>query len=366
MSANIRSRLLNARLVLDGTDYPIHEVDWFNMRGRTSITARASIPTAALSSEECGAMDPVEQAARRQSLIDFAKTGAPPVSPYGFTSVPPALMAEGNVSDHAWVDNSPSYSAVLKARDEKAPARSVPRMVDQRPWVARRTAHRLRQEERLVAEKTLTKSDCEGCAESICAYCCATDQAFGHSNIEIKMVRPVSLNDFATEVHRDNQHWWHDPATGEKLDRNMGEMLMLVVSELAEAMEGERKGLMDDHLPTRKMAEVEMADAYIRLLDIAGSKRTEIDKYSFHDPVSFASKNKGEQLLRISNAVHGLRYKGTPSFDEQFHWTLKLIEMYCATHDYDLWGAIADKREYNKHRADHKPKARLAANGKKF
>ena len=36
---------------------------------------------------------------------------------------------------------------------------------------------------------------------------------------------------------------------------------MLIVSEIAEAMEGERKDLMDDKLPHRKMAEVELADA---------------------------------------------------------------------------------------------------------
>ncbi|XUM19805.1 hypothetical protein ACRAVF_19255 [Bradyrhizobium oligotrophicum S58] len=38
---------------------------------------------------------------------------------------------------------------------------------------------------------------------------------------------------------------------------------MLIVSEIAEAMEGERKSLMDDHLPHRKMVEVELADTLI-------------------------------------------------------------------------------------------------------
>lgn len=45
---------------------------------------------------------------------------------------------------------------------------------------------------------------------------------------------------------------------------------MLVVSEIAEAMEGERKNLMDDKIPSRKMAEVELVDALIRLFDYAG------------------------------------------------------------------------------------------------
>ena len=44
---------------------------------------------------------------------------------------------------------------------------------------------------------------------------------------------------------------------------------MLMVSELAEAMEGHRKGLMDDKLPHRKMIEVELADCIIRILDCA-------------------------------------------------------------------------------------------------
>jgi len=41
-------------------------------------------------------------------------------------------------------------------------------------------------------------------------------------------------------------------------------------SELSEATEGYRKGLMDDHLPYRPMIEVELADAVIRILDLSG------------------------------------------------------------------------------------------------
>lgn len=51
--------------------------------------------------------------------------------------------------------------------------------------------------------------------------------------------------------------------------------LMLVVSELSEAMEGHRKGLMDDKLPQHKMLDVELADAVIRIFHLA--KRLEID-----------------------------------------------------------------------------------------
>jgi NTP pyrophosphatase (non-canonical NTP hydrolase) len=71
-----------------------------------------------------------------------------------------------------------------------------------------------------------------------------------------------------------NAGWWHDPKTGESATANplcFSSKLMLIVSEVAEAMEGDRKGLMDDKLPHRSMREVELADALIRICDLAGA-----------------------------------------------------------------------------------------------
>lgn len=114
------------------------------------------------------------------------------------------------------------------------------------------------------------------------------------------------LNKLAEECHAENAHWWHHPATGEWLPRNKGELIALMHSELSEMMEAERKNLMDDKLPHRKGAEVELADLLIRAFDYAGA------------------------------------------------------------HGFDLDGAVAEKRAYNRIRADHKPAARLATNGKKW
>jgi NTP pyrophosphatase (non-canonical NTP hydrolase) len=114
----------------------------------------------------------------------------------------------------------------------------------------------------------------------------------------------MTLNELAKSCHEDNAHWWKDPKTGERLNRNKGELLMLIVSEIAEAMEGERKNLMDDKLPHRRMVEVEIADALIRIFDYAGA------------------------------------------------------------FGFDLDGAVAEKRAFNATRADHSFAARLSPNGK--
>lgn len=65
--------------------------------------------------------------------------------------------------------------------------------------------------------------------------------------------------------------WYTDLDTGLPKTRNFGEVIALMHSELSEALEGYRKNLMDDHLPARRMVEVELADAIIRILDTAGA-----------------------------------------------------------------------------------------------
>jgi len=69
-----------------------------------------------------------------------------------------------------------------------------------------------------------------------------------------------------------NAGWWANK-NGDTRDNPMcfSQKLMLIVSEVAEAMEGDRKNLKDDKLPHRDMREVELADALIRICDLAGA-----------------------------------------------------------------------------------------------
>jgi NTP pyrophosphatase (non-canonical NTP hydrolase) len=98
--------------------------------------------------------------------------------------------------------------------------------------------------------------------------------------------------------------WWKDKLPPSQA--TVAEKLLLIHSEVSEACEGFRKDLTDDHLPHRKMVEVELGDALIRICDLAGAMNL------------------------------------------------------------DLGGAVAEKLLYNQSRADHKPENRALEGGKKF
>jgi len=115
-----------------------------------------------------------------------------------------------------------------------------------------------------------------------------------------------SLNMIAARVNSANSKWWLDLETGLPIKRNIGELLMLSVSELSEAMEGHRKNLMDDKLPHRKMFDVEVVDTFIRLFDIAGALIPEFGQI-FEEKMKFNSIRK-DHTLEARKKADGKKY----------------------------------------------------------
>ena len=89
------------------------------------------------------------------------------------------------------------------------------------------------------------------------------------------------LNELSEEIYQNNKEkgFWDK-------ERNVGEMLMLVTSELGEAMEAHRKGRFanlesyeefEDAI--KDTFEDEIADSVIRLLDMCGGLGIDIDTH---------------------------------------------------------------------------------------
>lgn len=189
------------------------------------------------------------------------------------------------------------------------------------------------------------------------------------------MLNGLTYNQLATECHANNAKWWYDINTGERLERNKGNLIMLMVSELSEAMEGFRKDLMDDKLPHRKMAEVELVDAVIRVSDFAGGYSIDLDDIGMWCRnlvptwANVFPNDPGEGLLVIVgelwNAYVATLYD-PEAVAEHLVMVLIMIEFLAAKCGYDLDSAYREKTAFNKVRKDHTIEARKAAGGKKW
>lgn len=91
---------------------------------------------------------------------------------------------------------------------------------------------------------------------------------------KINRVEQLAIQSVQKEIHLANvaAGWWSDFKDYENsgnLATLAASKLALIHSEISEALEGVRKDLNDDHLTGRKAFEVELADAAIRIFDLA-------------------------------------------------------------------------------------------------
>jgi len=175
----------------------------------------------------------------------------------------------------------------------------------------------------------------------------------------------VNLIELQNKIHAQNKElgWWDE-------ERPFSTFVCLFHSELSEAMEGDRKGLMDDHLPEYEMFWVELADFVIRVLDYSGFVGYE-DYMDLYDVIIAREKDR----LFALGAMHGcvtesrneeLLGNGNDTYMyflmQGVFVAIKLAEISSV----DLHKIILEKVEYNKHRADHKRENRAKDGGKKY
>jgi len=190
------------------------------------------------------------------------------------------------------------------------------------------------------------------------------------------------LNELSKEIHAYNVEagWWTEGIC-------IYSKLQLISTEIAEATEGERKNLMDDKLPERRMGEVELADALIRTLDFGG--RFDLTVWGNEIPsfiyeffyYAMESKSVGHMHMLLTEYVADL-YKGCREafqpqsknnnrkeqiekhMDLEYNTLVYSIIHVAELNNYDIWSAMEEKREFNKTRSDHSKESRASEGGK--
>lgn len=82
--------------------------------------------------------------------------------------------------------------------------------------------------------------------------------------------------------------------------------IALIHSEISEALEGHRKDKQDDHLPHRKSVEVELADAVIRIMDLAGAMKLDLGGAIIEKLVY--NQQRADHTMTVRNGEGGKRF----------------------------------------------------------
>jgi hypothetical protein len=174
----------------------------------------------------------------------------------------------------------------------------------------------------------------------------------------------INHNEMAKICHEraKAKGWWEKP-------RSDAELLMLIITELAEATEEARaskppvyfntteevtaiadpKGLMKlwvDNVMQKPEGElIELADAMIRLYDMAGAREVVLDTSWMKSETRYAS------ALCAHFSLCEVLCNSNESLSSRMSWFVSDCEAYCHLKGWDLEKAIHAKMEYNETRA---------------
>lgn len=178
----------------------------------------------------------------------------------------------------------------------------------------------------------------------------------------------IGFDELSRKIYKQNVQmgWWPE-------GRCLFQTLQLVSTEVAEATEGDRKDLMDDHLQERKMHEVELADALIRTLDVGGKLNLNFIEQALPDDWVCETSTVGKQhlginrkIVQFAEMIDGNIRASKTARDLGYSEIISSI-LYCSQiNGYDVLSALSEKVEYNKHRADHKRENREKVGGKSY
>lgn len=179
----------------------------------------------------------------------------------------------------------------------------------------------------------------------------------------------MNLNHYRDLCHEASVEagWWTDLETGERIIRNRGEMLMLIVTELDEWQMTMETSDPDKHLPQHPAWRVELADTLIRLWDYAGGFYLDLNEAR---PTTRTMKSPCRFMSRMIHCLSMAMENQRKDLDEST-CIAEAIDACFAFHKANwkttehLWRTIDDKMAYNTQRADHRPENRKKAGGKK-
>lgn len=166
----------------------------------------------------------------------------------------------------------------------------------------------------------------------------------------------TALRAFFVDVHERNVKagWWTDIETGLPKKRSPGELLVLFVTEMAEAYDAWLDGSPDDKLPQFPGLGVEIGDLAIRLADFCGALLA--GKIIEPNP----ARNPGDMMFREIVAI-AKRYESIRKTPE----AVGDPETADFLPPQDVAMMIDAKLAFNANRPDHKIENRLKEDGKR-